>query len=112
MNAPDVPDVKWFAIRTIYLFGKKQDDTNIFEERVVVFSARSEEEAFAKAEQEAEHYCAANEMEWYPSQIAFQLAGQPLIDGCEVWSALYQSAEDLESFVKARYEDREFQADS
>ena len=112
MNKPDAPAIKWFAIRTVFLFGQKKDGTNIFEERVVVFSAKTEEEAFAKAEEEAEQYAALNQMEWYPWQIAFNQEGEPLIDGYEVWSELYESSEDLQSFVKSRYEQYEFHPDS
>ena len=29
----------WYAIRSVYLFGVKEDGTNVFEERVVAFEA-------------------------------------------------------------------------
>ena len=50
---PEAPTLKWFGVRTIYLFGTKQDGTNVFEERVVTFSATTEDEVLAKAEREA-----------------------------------------------------------
>ena len=112
MSTPDAPTAKWFGIRTIFLFGQKQDGTNIFEERVVVFSAGTEEEAFSKAEQEAEQYAAANEMEWYPWHIACNLEDAPLIDGYEVWSELLESSDDLQSFVETRYQKYEFHPDT
>ena len=112
MNTPIKPAVKWFGIRSVYFFGQKKDGTNIFEERVVVFSANTEEEAFAKAEEEAKQYAGANDMEWHPWQIAYEQEGSPLIDGYEVWSELYESSEDLQSFVKSRYENYEFHPDA
>jgi hypothetical protein len=112
MNKPDNPSVKWFGIRSVYLFGQKKDGTNIFEERVVVFSATTEEEAFAKAEEEAEQYAGANDMARHPVQVAFEQEGSPLIEGYEVWSELYESSEDLQTFVKSRYENYEFHPDS
>ncbi len=111
MSVPDNPAVKWFGTRSVYFFGQKKDGANIFEERVVVFSATTEEEAFAKAVEEAKQYAASNDMEWHPWQIAFEQEGRPLIDGYEVWSELYQSSEDLQSFVKSQYEQYEFHPD-
>ena len=48
----------WYAIRTVYLFGTKQDGTNVFEERIVCFDAQTWPEAHARAEVEAEEYAA------------------------------------------------------
>ena len=112
MNTPDNPALKWFGIRSVFFFGQKKDGANIFEERVVVFSASTEEEAFAKAAEEAKIYAAANDMEWHPWQIAFEQDGRPLIEGYEVWSELYESSEDLQSYVKSRYDNYEFHPDN
>lgn len=112
MNMPDAPTVNWFGVRTIFLFGKKKDGTNIFEERIVVFSANTEDEVFAKAEREAEQYASFHKMEWHPWQIAYYQDGDSLIDGYEIWSELYESSEDIKSFVKCRYEKYEYHPDS
>ena len=109
---PVTPENNWFAVRTIYLFGKKQDGTNIFEERVVVFLAGTADDAFAKAEREADLYAGPHKMEHHPLHVAYLQDGDALIDGYEVWSELYQSSEDLDSFVKSRYERYEYQPDS
>jgi hypothetical protein len=101
----------WFGVRTIYRFGKKKDGTNIFEERIVVFSGATEDEVFAKAEREAENYARSNKLEWHPWQIAYYQDGDPLIDGYEVWSDMFESPEDLQSFVKSRYEKYEYHPD-
>jgi len=37
----------WFGIRAIYHFGQKKNGTNIFEERIAVFSAGTAKEAHA-----------------------------------------------------------------
>ncbi len=108
---PVTPGNNWFAIRSIYLFGKKQDGTNIFEERVVVFLADTADEAFAKAEREADRYASLHKMERHPLQVAYVQDGDALIDGYDVWSELYQSSEDLDSFVKSRYERYEYHPD-
>ena len=112
MSKPENPAVKWFGIRSVFFFGKKKDGTNVFEERVVVFSANTEEEVFAKAGDEAKQYASAHDMQWHPWQIAFEQEGRPLIDGYEVWSELYESSEDFQTFVKSRYEHYEFHPDN
>lgn len=106
------PTIRWFGIRTIFLFGKKKDGTNIFEERIVVFSGNSEEEAFAKAEAEADRYAQNLKMERHPRQDAYSQDDEPLIDGYEVWSMLYESTEDIHSFVKSKYERYEYRTDA
>ena len=107
------PTTRWFGVRTIFLWGKrKKDGLRVYEERLVVFSAGTAEEALAKAEREAEDYVAANRMEaQHGWQVAYAQDGDPLIDGYEVWSELYQSSEDLESFVKSRYRKYEYHPD-
>lgn len=94
----------WFGVRAIYLFGKKKGGTNIFEERIVVFSAHTANEALRKAEQEADRYARQNQMQRHPYLEAYEQDGDPLIDGYEVWSQLFESTENLESFVASRYE--------
>ena len=53
---------QWYGIRSIFLFGRKKDGTNVFEERVVVVSATTVERAFAKAQKEAEEYAKVLDM--------------------------------------------------
>lgn len=105
------PTTLWFGIRAIYHFGQKKDGTNIFEERVVVFSASTAEEALAKAEREADAYANTLNMHRHPYLEAYRQDGDALIDGYEVWSQLFESATDLESFVKSRYDQYEYRPD-
>ncbi len=105
------PSNNWFGIRAIYLFGRKKDGTNIFEERIVVFSAANEDEAFTKAEREADEYARTLNLQRHPYLEAYYQDGDALIDGYEVWSQCYQSSLDLESFVKARYGQYEYHSD-
>ena len=111
MDMETTPTTLWFGIRAIYLFGRKKDGTNIFEERVVVFSASTVEEAFGRAEIEADAYASTLNMQRHPYLEAYEQDGDALIDGYEVWSQCYQSPEDLESFVKARYDNFEYHPD-
>lgn len=74
----------WYAIRTVYHLGTKEDGINVFEERVVSFEAASWNEAHAKAEAESVEYAQVNEMEVHSGQRGYELDAEPLIDGYEV----------------------------
>jgi hypothetical protein len=99
---------QWYGIRSIFLFGRKKDGTNVFEERVVVFSGVTVEQAFAKAKKEAEAYAKGLNMKRHPYMEAYTQDGDTLIDGYEVWSVLYESREPLRSFFKNRYDKYEY----
>ena len=101
-------DLRWFGIRTVYHFGVKNDGMNVFEERVVVFSGKTPEEAHAKAELESDAYAADLDFEAHPEQMGYEQDGDDLIDGYEVWSELFESDEDLTSFYKSRYSRYEY----
>ena len=94
---------RWFAIRSVYLFGRKSDGANIFEERVVCFRAASPEEAHARAKRESERYAAENGMEVFPERDGYEQDGDPLIDGYEVWSVLLEARQSLAEFYATRY---------
>ena len=94
----------WYAIRTVYLFGQKADGTNVFEERVVCFSAASWDEANAKGDAESNAYAEANGFESHPEQAGYELDGAALVDGHEVWSEMFEARLDLQAFYRQRYE--------
>lgn len=93
----------WFGVRSLYRFGVKPDGTSIFEERVVCFEAEDFDEANDKAHRESKIYAEDGGFEWYPVTVAYEQDGDALIDGYEVWSELYESAESLDSFWQNRY---------
>ncbi len=93
----------WFAVQSLYLCRTKSDGTNIFEERVVVFTASSFDEAFAKAEQESEQYARANNFEAHPARESYEQDGDPLVDGYEVWSVMLEARASLDDFYASRY---------
>lgn len=102
---------QWYGIRSIFLFGRKKDGTNVFEERIVVFSGITVERAFAKAKKEAENYAKVLNMKMHPYMEAYTQDGDALIDGYEVWSVLYESRETLSSFFKTKYRKYEYHPD-
>jgi len=101
----------WFGVRAIFLFGQKKDGKNIFEERVVSISANTPEEALDKARLESDEYAASSGMERHPWLEAYTQDGDALIDRYEVWSELYESSENLQSFVESRYHKYRYHAE-
>ena len=99
--------MNWYAIRTIYHFGVKNDGTNVFEERIVAFEAPDEESAFKKAEIENNDYSSFDDSEGFeihPELELYVQDGEKLIDGYELWSQLYETNENINEFYKNRYE--------
>lgn len=75
------------------------------------FEAASYDVAFEKAERESEKYVASAEFkdfEVFDEQNAYEQDGDPLIDGYEVWSKLYESRESLNEFYANRYDKYEY----
>lgn len=103
---------RWYGIRSIYLFGRKKDGTNVFEERVVVFSGINVKQAFDKAQKEAENYAKILNLKRHPQMAAYEQDGDDLIDGYEVWSLLYEKRENLRSFFKRRYDNYAYHPDN
>lgn len=101
----------WYAARTVYLFGKKRNGKNVFEERVVAFEAQSWEEVHAKASEEARRYAQENEVDGHPDQVAYKQDGSPLIDGYEIWSDMFEASATLDEFYAKRYANFEYRPD-
>jgi hypothetical protein len=103
--------MKWYAIRTVYMWGQKADGANVFEERVVAFNALSDQEAFEKAKIEAKEYSKEREdreYEYYPEQVSYLLDEEELIDGYEVWSEMFEAKQSLNEFYENRYTKYEY----
>lgn len=99
--------MNWYAVRTIFHFGIKDDGKNIFEERVVAFEAKDADMAFEKAEIESKEYACIDGEERFtvhPDVELYVQDGEQLIDGYEVWSELYETNESIDDFYENRYE--------
>lgn len=94
----------WYGVRSVYLFGQKNDGTNVFEERVVVFSGKSAEEALLKAQDEADQYAKDCDIEKADILESYQQDGDPLKEGVEVWSTLLETDLDMKEFIAQRYD--------
>ena len=94
----------WFAIRSVYHFGRKRDGSNIFEERIVAFQSESADRALDKAQIESEEYLNVAELlDVHPDRVAYEQDGEALIDGYELWSELSESSKGLVDFYADRY---------
>lgn len=100
--------MSWYAFRSVYLFGIKLDGTNVFEERVVCFEASGWQEALTKASKESDAYALENNCTCHPQHSGYEQDGNPLVDGYEIWSELYESPLDLDAFYADRYARFEF----
>jgi hypothetical protein len=98
----------WYAIRTVYHFGVKDDGTNVFEERVVCFNADSCPQAHQLAKAEADAYAKSINITAYSEQVGYEQDGDPLVSGYEIWSELYESNETLQEFYANRYSKYEY----
>ena len=101
-------EIMWFGIRSICLFGKKKDGTNIYEERVLVFSGADENEALEKALTELKEYTKFHKTVGHPWVVGYMQDGDPLIEGYEVWSKLFETKETLDEFWESRYKKYEY----
>jgi hypothetical protein len=101
----------WYAVRTVYHFDTKSDGKNVFEERIVSFNASGWEEAHTKAEAEADAYANERHVVAHPEHSGYEQDGQPLIDGFELWSELFEAFQSLEEFYADRYARYEYHPD-
>lgn len=101
----------WYAARTVYHFGVKNDGTNIFEERVVSFEAADWQEAHAKADAESLAYAKDRNLSVHPERSGYEQDGEQLIDGYELWSELFESRLSLQEFYAERYAKYEYHPD-
>lgn len=93
----------WYAIRNVYHFGTKNDGKNIFEERVVCFTAESVTAAHELAKVESADYAASNNFISHGEQVGYELDPENLMHGHEVWSELFESYDSLDTFYQNRY---------
>jgi len=94
----------WYAIRSTFRIGVK-DDSNIYEERIVVFRAESIEEAFSKAKKEAEQYEYESGFEWIGQLDSYHIFDpEEISEGREVWSEYQESELNADEFLNEKYQ--------
>ena len=95
---------RWFAVRTVFKFGVKSDGTNLYEERIVGFTAQDADAAMEKAETESDEYVRGSSIGQIHDDVwSYEQDGDDLIDGYELWSQVFESDLSLDDFYAERY---------
>ena len=87
-------DILWFGARTVYRVEQSNTVTSpnkLYEERVVLISGNSFDDAIAKAEKEAEVYASNTDMTYLGFVNVFELYHSKIEDGTEVYSLMRES---------------------
>ena len=88
----------WYGIRTIYEhLNRAHGQDRVYEERIVIVEAESNEEAMEKAEREAESY-ASEDVNYLGYAIGFHMFGPPG-EGVEVFSLTRASRMEPERYL-------------
>ena len=108
MKKPHKAKYEWFGAKTLYshvgLAGPKSKK-KVYEERVVVFRARDEDEAMALAEEEARKYVANLKNTRYMGYVMLYITMENVIrSGTEVYSLMRQTDLKPRAFM-GRYHD-------
>jgi hypothetical protein len=95
-------DTLWFGARTIYRVEKSNTinhPNKLYEERVVLISANSIDDALAKAEKEAEIYASDTDMTYLGYVNVFELYHNKIEDGTEVYSLMRESELEADAYI-------------
>jgi hypothetical protein len=101
----------WYAARCVFEHRdlSRLEGTPCYEERIVVFRARSFREALRKGESEARGYCQdAVECRYLGFIEVFHLFEPALKEGAEVFSVMRSKAMSKAKFIKTYYDDGSF----
>jgi hypothetical protein len=96
-------DIIWFGARTVYRVEESNTVTNaqnkLYEERVVLVSANSFDDAIEKAEKDAEKYAANNNMTYLGFVNVYELYANKIEEGTEVYSLMRESELDADAYI-------------
>jgi hypothetical protein len=95
-------DTLWFGARTIYRVENSNTVTSnnkLYEERVVLITANSFDEAITKAEKEAEVYASNTDMTYLGFVNVFELYHNKIEDGTEVYSLMRESELEADAYL-------------
>lgn len=95
-------DILWFGARSIYQVEKSNtviSPNKLYEERIVLISASSPDEALIKAEKEAGIYATNNDMTYLGYINVFELYRSKIDEGTEVYSLMRESELDENAYI-------------
>ncbi|MEO8036900.1 MAG: DUF4288 domain-containing protein [Acidobacteriota bacterium] len=88
----------WFSARTVYEHDKPGD--GLFEERIVLFRAGDFDEAFARAEEEAEKYAREATCSYTGYISIYEIPDETITDGVEVFSLMRDSDYPADEYIE------------
>ncbi|MBI3828815.1 MAG: DUF4288 domain-containing protein [Planctomycetes bacterium] len=97
---------RWFSGRTIFRHKEKENGNmkTVYEERIVLFTAKNFNEAISKAEKEARKYCCAYKGVAFLGFVdAYELVDSKIGSGTEIFSLMRES-----NLAPKKYLDRFF----
>ena len=98
-------DQSWFAVRTLFCHSKSKMGKAIYEEKITLYLAAGINEAQQLAESDANQYVELNngfsQLKTY--EIFVLGHDDSRLDKHEVWSTLLEGPEDIDTFVREKY---------
>lgn len=83
---------EWYGVKSLIFHPHRKTRTGyLYEERVCIFLATSEDEAIKQGEQEAQAYAEANQAEYAQYVMSYRLVASQLTTGTEVFSLMRES---------------------
>lgn len=98
--------MEWFSARTLYLHkNRKEDDVNLYEERIVLIKATDFDDAISKAEVEGEKYAAhESEIEYLGFVHVYKLDDERVKDKTELYSLMRGSKLNSDDYITAFFD--------
>jgi len=99
-------DEPWYSAKCIFRHNDRKDgDSNMYEERIVLLKAENLDEAIIRAENEAKQYVSdLPTCEYLGFVDVFHLFDETIEDGTEVYSLMRQSKLDKEKYLNNFYD--------
>ena len=96
-------DISLFGAKTVYRVQESDPNSNskkdLYEERVVVITASSFDDAISKAEIEAESYASETGMRYLEFVNIFKIENNKIEDGTEVYSLMRETELEADAYL-------------
>lgn len=97
--------MNWYSARCLFVHEYVEGFThNVYEERVVLLRADSEQDALNKGEADAREYALSNPHTLFTGEIdVFILMDEVVVDKSELYSCMNESTLDKDAYIKRFY---------
>ena len=100
----NVSECFWFSVKCIFRHVQlENDDTALYEERIILVNSQTDQLALQIAEQEAKHYANDAGCEYLDFAFCFQLYDEKVIHLSEVSSVMRESLLPPDDYLKTFY---------